>query len=92
MLPRLISLLLTVSFIAGCQSTYQYQRPYAGNCPIPASIAADGSRCGARSAASRSGGYDGYGSWANQPNYGTVFVRGYYRKDGTYVRAHWRRR
>ncbi|WP_454850507.1 hypothetical protein [Rhizobium binxianense] len=70
-------------------------RTYTGNCPTPESLDAAGHRCGARSAASRAGGYDGYGSWANTPSYssgGTVNVRGYYRKDGTYVRGYTRRR
>lgn len=68
-------------------------RVYTGNCPTPESLDAAGHRCGARSAASRPGGYDGYGSWATTPSYGgTVSVRGYYRKNGTYVRSYTRRR
>lgn len=72
---------------------------YVGNCPTPDSYDAAGRRCGGRSAASRPGGYNGYGSWA--PTYkssyrassgGTTFVRGYYRRNGTYVRSHTRRR
>jgi hypothetical protein len=68
-------------------------RQYTGNCPTPESIDAAGKRCGARSAASRPGGYDGYGSWSS-PSYGggSVYVRGYYRRNGTYVRSHYRRR
>lgn len=68
---------------------------YTGNCPTPESLDAAGHRCGARSAGSRPGGYDGYGSWARStPSYGggTTYVRGYYRKNGTYVRPHTRRR
>lgn len=71
---------------------YSPPRTYTGNCPTPESIAADGSRCGARSAASRPGGYDGYGSWST-PNYrsgGSTYVRGHYR-NGSYVRPHYRR-
>jgi hypothetical protein len=66
---------------------------YTGNCPTPESIAADGKRCGRRSAASRPGGYDGYGLWAanTYSGGGSTFVRGYYRKNGTYVRSHYRR-
>lgn len=69
-------------------------RVYTGNCPTPDSLDAAGRRCGARSAASRPGGYDGYGSWARAaPTYGgSTYVRGYYRKNGTYVRPHYRRR
>lgn len=74
-------------------------RTYVGNCPTPDSYDAAGRRCGGRSAASRPGGYNGYGSWA--PTYkssyrassgGSTFVRGYYRRNGTYVRSHTRRR
>lgn len=70
-------------------------RTYSGNCPTPESLDAAGRRCGARSAASKAGGYDGYSSSAsNSPSYsvGTTYVRGYYRKNGTYVRSHSRRR
>ncbi|QAS80173.1 hypothetical protein CO657_19780 [Rhizobium acidisoli] len=69
-------------------------RVYTGNCPMPESLDAAGRRCGARSAASRPGGYDGYSSWARPtPSYGgSVYVRGYYRKNGTYVRGYTRRR
>lgn len=68
---------------------------YTGNCPTPESLDAAGHRCGARSAVSRPGGYDGYGSWASTtPSYsrGSTYVRGYYRKNGTYVQSHYRRR
>lgn len=70
-------------------------RVYTGNCPTADSIAADGKRCGRRSAEYRAGGYDGYGSWASAaPRYtgGSTYVRGYFRKNGTYVRGHTRRR
>ncbi len=67
-------------------------RVYTGNCPTPESLDAAGRRCGARSAASRPGGYDGYSSWAS-PRYsgGSTYVRGHYR-NGHYVRGHYRRR
>ncbi len=74
--------------------SYSPSRVYTGNCPTPESIDAAGRRCGARSAASRPGGYDGYGSWA-RTSYGgggSTYVRGYFRKNGTYVRPHYRRR
>lgn len=66
---------------------------YSGNCPTPESIAADGKRCGARSAASRPGGYSGYSSWSTSSyrGGGSTFVRGHYRKNGSYVRPHYRR-
>jgi len=70
-------------------------RTYVGNCPTPDSLDARGRRCGARSAASRPGGYDGYGGWSTNraSSYGgSTYVRGYYRKNGTYVRGHYRRR
>ena len=68
-------------------------RQYTDNCPTPESLDAAGRRCGARSAASRAGGYDGYGSWANSSyGGGSVYVGGYYRKNGTYVRGYTRRR
>jgi predicted secreted protein len=76
-------------------STYlgSSSRAYTGNCPTPESLDAAGHRCGARSAASRPGGYSGYGTWATSArSYGTVNVRGYYRKNGTYVRSYSRRR
>ncbi|TAV44985.1 hypothetical protein [Rhizobium leguminosarum] len=69
-------------------------RIYTGNCPTPESLDAAGHRCGARSAASRPGGYDGYSAWA-KPSYsggGSVHVNGYLRKNGTYVRGYTRRR
>lgn len=69
-------------------------RVYTGNCPTPDSLDAAGRRCGARSAASRSGGYDGYRSWASAaPSYGTgsTYVRGHYRA-GRWVRGYHRRR
>jgi len=59
---------------------------YMGNCPTPDSYDSAGRRCGARSAASRAGGYT--------PRYyssGRTYVRGHYRK-GRYVRSHYRRR
>ncbi len=67
---------------------------YTGNCPTPESLDAAGRRCGARSAASRPGGYNGYGSWASTSygGGGSTYVRGYFRKNGTYVRPHYRRR
>ncbi len=75
-------------------STLPSSRVYTGNCPTPDSLDAAGNRCGARSAASRPGGYDGYGRWERTPTNsgGSIRVRGYYRKDGTYVRPHTRRR
>lgn len=69
-------------------------RVYTGNCPTPESLDAAGHRCGARSAASRPGGYDGYSRWAT-PRYsggGSVHVGGYFRKNGTYVHGYTRRR
>lgn len=67
-------------------------RVYTGNCPTPESLDAAGRRCGARSAASRPGGYDGYSSWA-APRYsgGSTYVRGHFR-NGHYVRGYYRRR
>ncbi|ANM17181.1 hypothetical protein AMK06_CH02287 [Rhizobium sp. N541] len=64
-------------------------RVYTSNSPTPESLDAAGHRCGARSAASRPGGVDGYLSGARPaPRYGgSVYVRGYYRKNGTYVPA-----
>lgn len=68
---------------------------YTGNCLYPDDLDAAGRRCGARSAYSRPGGYEP----TYQPSYsytptstGSVQVRGYYRRDGTYVRSHSRRR
>lgn len=72
---------------------------YGGSCACPNDRDSAGRRCGARSAWSRAGGaspscgiiptvtpsYSGGGG-------GTVHVRGYYRRDGTYVRPHTRRR
>jgi hypothetical protein len=80
----------------GTSSPSYSTRSYTGNCPTPDSLDAAGRRCGARSAASRSGGYDGYGGWA--PTYrrsyssfgGSTYVRGHYRKNGSYVRPHYR--
>lgn len=69
-------------------------RVYTGNCPTPESLDTSGRRCGARSAASRPGGYDGYGSWASRSRSsygGTTYVRGHYR-NGRWVRGHTRRR
>ncbi|MGR9437942.1 hypothetical protein ACU8V1_23485 [Rhizobium leguminosarum] len=69
-------------------------RVYTGNCPTPESLDAAGHRCGARSATSRPGGYDGYSLWA-KPSYsggGSVHVGGYFRKNGTYVHGYTRRR
>ncbi|ULJ74396.1 hypothetical protein [Rhizobium gallicum] len=86
------------AYSAGAASTGGYSpsssRVYTGNCPTPESLDAAGRRCGARSAASRPGGYDGYGAWASPtPSYGgTVSVRGHYRRNGTYVRGYTRRR
>jgi hypothetical protein len=60
---------------------------YSGNCPTPESIAADGKRCGKRSAAYRDGGYSGYPSYSS----GSTYVRGHFRK-GRWVRGHYRRR
>ena len=67
---------------------------YSGNCPTPESVDAAGHRCGGRSAASRPGGYDGYSTAPRSSVYsgGPIQVRGYYRKNGTYVRPHSRRR
>lgn len=68
---------------------------YTGNCLYPDDLDTAGRRCGARSAYSRPGGYEP----TYQPSYsyspsssGSVGVRGYYRRDGTYVRPHSRRR
>ena len=83
---------------SGASPTYSSgaasSRIYTGNCPTPDSYDAAGRRCGARSAASKPGGYDGYRSWASSKSYsgGSTYVRGYYRKNGTYVRGHSRRR
>ncbi len=65
---------------------------YSGNCPTPESLDAAGRRCGLRSAASRPGGYSGYGTYSSGSSGGSTYVRGYYRKNGTYVRGHTRRR
>lgn len=60
-------------------------------CRYPDDIDSAGRRCGARAASVRPGGalggigYSGYSG-------GSTYVRGYYRKDGTYVRGHTRRR
>lgn len=73
---------------------YPTARIYTGNCPTPDSLDAAGRRCGARSAASRPGGYDGYGSWASGPSSsygGRTYVRGHYR-NGSWVRPHYRRK
>ncbi|MBB4103578.1 hypothetical protein GGQ66_002136 [Rhizobium borbori] len=65
---------------------------YTGNCPTPESIAADGKRCGKRSAAYKAGGYSGYGLMSSARSYGgSTYVRGHYR-NGSYVRGHYRRR
>ena len=64
---------------------------YTGNCPTPESIAADGKRCGKRSAAYKDGGYSGYQSSAYSSYGGSTWVRGHYRK-GRWVRGHSRRR
>lgn len=88
----------TAPSFSGASPTYSSgaasSRIYTGNCPTPDSYDAAGRRCGARSAASKPGGYDGYGSWASSKRYsgGSTYVRGYYRKNGTYVRGHSRRR
>lgn len=62
-----------------------------GNCPTPDSIAADGKRCGARSAASRPGGFTGYGYTPYRSYSKSSYVRGHFR-NGSYVRGHYRRR
>jgi hypothetical protein len=68
-------------------------RTYTGNCPTPDSYDSAGRRCGRRSAASKPGGYDGYGAWAGTSySGGSTYVNGYFRKNGTYVRGHTRRR
>ena len=41
---------------SGSSSSGSYSSSYSGNCPCPYNTASDGSRCGARSAWSRSGG------------------------------------
>ncbi|ACI57409.1 hypothetical protein Rleg2_4147 [Rhizobium leguminosarum bv. trifolii WSM2304] len=85
----------SVSPAYAASSTYTPStRVYTGNCPTPESLDAAGHRCGARSAASRPGGYDGYSAWARTtPSYGeSVYVGGYYRKNGTYVRGYTRKR
>ncbi|NEJ27606.1 hypothetical protein GR205_06405 [Rhizobium leguminosarum] len=85
----------TASPVYAVSSTYAPStRVYNGNCPTPESLDAAGHRCGARSAASRPGGYYGYLSWARPtPSYGgSVYVGGYYRKNGTYVHSYTRRR
>lgn len=63
---------------------------HSGNCPTPNSLDSAGRRCGARSAASRAGGYDGY-SAKKTTSYGGTYVSGHYRK-GRWVRGHYRRR
>lgn len=79
--------------ITGVGGSYRSPRVYTGNCPTPDSLDSAGRRCGARSAASRPGGYSGYGAWTNsRPTYGgSTYVRGHYRK-GRWVRGHYRRR
>ncbi|GEM_PF-1671457 len=90
-----LSTLSSSSF--GTSSPSYSSQAYTGNCPTPDSLDAAGRRCGARSAASRTGGYDGYGSWAptyrrsyNSYSSGSTYVRGHYRKNGSYVRPHYR--
>lgn len=61
----------------------------SGNCPTPDSLDSAGRRCGARSAASRPGGYTPYSSVLSSG--GSTYVRGHYR-NGRYVRPHSRRR
>jgi hypothetical protein len=75
---------------------------YSGSCACPNDLDSAGNRCGARSAASRSGGYSAVctptQSYAYKParlafyGGGTTHVRGYFRKNGTYVRPYTRRR
>jgi hypothetical protein len=75
---------------------------YTGNCACPDDTDSAGRRCSARSAYSRSGGYSAvcnvdkpsYAYKPYKPTYGggTTYVKGYYRKNGTYVRPHTRRR
>ncbi len=82
------------SLVGSGSASYRMSRSYTGNCPTPDSLDAAGRRCGARSAASRPGGYSGYGSWASaRPTYsgGSTYVRGHYR-NGRWVRGHTRRR
>lgn len=64
---------------------------YSGNCPTPESIAADGKRCGKRSASYKDGGHSGYGLSSYKSYGGSTWVRGHYRK-GRWVRGHSRRR
>lgn len=85
-IPAASTRLASVSASPGSSS-----ESYSGNCPTPESIAADGKRCGARSAASRPGGYSGYGWYSGKSYSSTTYVRGHYR-NGSYVRGHTRRR
>lgn len=76
---------------ATSHSSTSSSRVYTGNCPTPDSYDAAGRRCGARSAASRPGGYDGYGSWSSGRSYGgTTYVRGHMR-NGRWVSGYTRR-
>jgi hypothetical protein len=80
--------------------TPSYGSSYKGNCACPDDLDSAGHRCGARSAYSRSGGYNAvctptqsFAYLPKTPSYGgTTYVRGYYRKNGTYVRPYTRRR
>lgn len=78
---------------SSASGSYSTSRVYTGNCPTPDSLDAAGRRCGARSAASRAGGYDGYGSRTSSARSygGRTYVRSYTRKDGTRVSGHYRR-
>ena len=72
---------------------------YSGNCACPNDIDSAGRRCGGRSSYSRAGGYNAVctptQSFAYLPSRpyagGNVSVRGYFRKNGTYVRPYTRR-
>lgn len=66
-----------------------------GKCDFPWQLDSDGRRCGGRAASERSNEYvNNTRSTYSAPNlnFGSTYVRGYFRKDGTYVRGHSRRR
>jgi hypothetical protein len=73
---------------------------YGGNCACPNDLDSAGHRCGARSAYSRAGGYNAvctptqsFAYLPKAPVYGgTTYVRGYYRKNGTYVNSYSRKK
>jgi hypothetical protein len=66
-----------------------------GKCDFPWQLDSDGKRCGSRAASERPNSYiNSTRSTYSAPklNFGSTYVRGYFRKDGTYVRGHLRRR